>query len=163
MEVPNRSCNALLVVRFLKGVHPAHIALSAPSTACSPVGAMLQLAPGDPASPMAAAASPRAGLERALLFVSAGADGTVRLWSGELLENEDGMAWHGVACVLVPAHHAHAMAWHCMCMSAHGMPAWHNKCCPCLPMAWYGLAEDMCDHSCPCHVMPMPSFKLTSL
>lgn len=43
---------------------------------------MLQPAPGEPASPMAAAASPRAGLERALLFVSAGADGTVRLWSG---------------------------------------------------------------------------------
>ncbi|KAI7835447.1 hypothetical protein COHA_010652 [Chlorella ohadii] len=49
----------------------------------SPVGAMLQPAPGDPTSPMAAATSPRAGLERALLFVSAGADGTVRLWSAK--------------------------------------------------------------------------------
>lgn len=55
-----------------------------PAISRSPVGAMLQPAPGDPTSPMAAATSPRAGLERALLFVSAGADGTVRLWSGVL-------------------------------------------------------------------------------
>lgn len=47
----------------------------------SPMGAPL---PPAPDSPHGMGGSPRTGLERALLFVSAAADGTVRLWSGAL-------------------------------------------------------------------------------
>jgi hypothetical protein len=69
------------------GVSPPDLAQltspGSPSTAAmaaglSPMGAPLPPAPGSPGAP----GSPRSGLERALLFVSSGADGAVRLWSG---------------------------------------------------------------------------------
>ncbi|KAL4857151.1 Cys-Gly metallodipeptidase DUG1 [Chlorella vulgaris] len=63
---------------------------SSPSTACmvaglSPMGPPVGPAypQDDPSSPTAVPGSPRVGLERALLFVSAAADGAVRLWSAK--------------------------------------------------------------------------------
>ena len=61
-------------------VSPGSPSTAAMAAGLSPLGLPVGPAPG---SPTAMSGSPRAGLERALLFVSAGADGTVRLWSGE--------------------------------------------------------------------------------
>jgi WD40 repeat protein len=63
-------------------VSPGSPTMAALAAGLSPLGG--PLAPPMPGSPGGGGmpGSPRAGLERALLFVSAGADGTVRLWSG---------------------------------------------------------------------------------
>jgi hypothetical protein len=62
----------------------------------SPLGLPLAAAPD---SPMADGSSPRAGAERALLFVSSSVDGTVRLWSGA--------GAVVVQCLPVPVHVLH--------------------------------------------------------
>ena len=69
----------------------------------SPVGTVLTATPSSPGggSPMPLG-SPRSGLERALLFVSGSADGTVRLWSGGYEGSVAGSAL--LQCCMSPHH-----------------------------------------------------------
>lgn len=70
----------------------------------SPVGQPLASPSGTEGGAMPPG-SPRSGLDRALLFVSAAADGTVRLWSGECAAGE--AAW------VISVGYGMARGWNC--------------------------------------------------